>query len=298
MLLVAQSALAASMAARLVCLRFLIAGGPAANPLLLPACLAVALLSGGAVLMNRRRHRVLMGAIARNDSLRIEVDTDSLTGLANRRAFDAALAVALGHAVRTGTGLSLIVIDIDHFKAFNDSYGHVEGDRVLRTTGRTIQEVLEAGLLAYRIGGEELAVILPATPIVEAARHARLIQAAVGSMRRPHMRGIDGFLTVSIGVAEGFPAAAPLPAETLIEAADRALYEAKAAGRACVRLAAIAPAAPADRATDDDSVDGLDILLPNGSRLAINSRIRLATVGSILRMVSAAGSDAAGPETG
>ena len=292
-LLVVQATLAALVAGHLVWLQLLIRrGGTRDEPLLLSACLLVAAVSAAAFLMSRWRHGALRRSLAQNNALRIEADTDSLTGLANRRAFDNALGVVIAHAVRSGTGLSLIVIDIDHFKAFNDSYGHVEGDRVLRTTGRAIQEVLEAGTRAYRIGGEELAVILPATPIVAAARHARLIQAAVERLRRPHARGVGGILTVSIGVAEGFPAAAPLPPDTLIEAADRALYEAKSAGRACIRLAAIAPMTADGDVAAEDSIDGLDILLPNGSKLAINSRIRLATVGSILRMVSAGGPEA------
>ncbi len=281
-LLVAQAALAAFFAVRFVWLP----GIGAAMPLTLLACVVVALLSAGAVATSRRRQRALGRAIARSAALQIEADTDILTGLANRRAFNNALAASLAQSVRERQALSLLVIDIDHFKSFNDTYGHVEGDRALQATGAAIQDILSPGTRAYRISGEEMAVILPATSLLEAADRARLIQGAVEAMRRPHLRGVGGILTVSIGVAEGFPAEAPLPPDRLVEAADRALYDAKEAGRACVRLAAIAPQLPPPADPADDSVDGLHIVLPNGSRLAIDSRLRLSTVATILRMLS------------
>lgn len=281
-LLVAQAALAAFFAVRFAWFP----GSLVVDPLLLVGCAAVALLSTAAFVMSHWRQVALKRAIARTAMLQIEADTDILTGLANRRAFNNAIAASLARAVRERQSLSLIVIDIDHFKAFNDTYGHVEGDRALRAAAETIQAVMPPGARAYRIGGEEMAAILPATSLLEAAQQARLIQGAVEAMRRPHLRGVGGIVTVSIGVAEGFPAEAPLPPEILIEAADRALYEAKDAGRACVRLAAIAPQLPPEPDPADDSVDGLHIVLPNGSRLAINSRVRLSTVGSILQMMS------------
>ncbi len=289
-LLVAQAALAAFFAVRIAW----IAGIDARPPLLL-ASIAVASLSAASFAMNRRRQLALRRAIARSASLQVEADTDILTGLANRRAFNNSIAAALAHAVRERQALSLIVIDIDHFKAFNDTYGHVEGDRALQAAAGAIAAVVPAGTRAYRIGGEEMAVILPATTLLDAAQHARLIQGAVEAMRRPHLRGVGGILTVSIGVAEGFPAEAPLPPERLVEAADRALYDAKDAGRACVRLAAIAPQLPPPADPADDSVDGLHIVLPNGSRLAIDSRLRLSTVATILRMMSSPDA-AAAPE--
>ena len=287
-LLVAQAVLAACAAACLLWFGLLFPGDTLLHLLLPAACFAVALLSSIAFLTSHWRYGAMRRMAARNAALQIEADTDPLTGLGNRRAFTAAMQAAIARAVRERQGISLIVIDIDHFKLFNDSYGHVEGDRALLAVADAIQEVLEPGTRAYRIGGEEMAVVLPGLPIVEAARHAHLIQAAVEGLRRPNLRGVGGILTVSIGVAEGYPAEAPLPPDMLREAADRALYEAKDAGRACIRLAAIAARAPRASDAADDSVEGLDILLPNGSRLAINSRLRLATVSSILSMVSAA----------
>lgn len=289
MLLVAQAAVAGLVAMRLAWPGLRPRGANFADLLPLAACIAVAILSIASFMLGQRRSRTLKSAIARNETLQVEVDTDPLTGLGSRRSFDQAVEQAFGRARREARGVSLLVIDIDHFKAFNDSYGHVEGDRVLRATAQAIQEVL-AGDRAYRIGGEELAVVLFATPLAVAAQHARLILAALDAMRQPHRHGVGGIVTVSIGVAEGFPAATPLVPETLIAATDRALYEAKAAGRACVRLATIAPRSPSAQAQapdhDGECVEGLDILLPNGSRLAINSRLRLSTVRTILSMVS------------
>ena len=106
-------------------------------------------------------------------------------------------------------------------------------------------------------------------------------------MRQPHRHGVRGIVTVSAGVAGGFPAAAAMVTDTLIAAADRALYEAKAAGRACVRLASIRAGSPPGAPPDDgEYVDDLDIHLPDGSRLAINGRLLLSTVGSILSMLA------------
>ncbi len=158
--------------------------------------------------------------------------SDGLTGIANRRAFDQALAQEWARAQRDGTPLALLVIDIDHFKSFNDFYGHLAGDDCLRTLAGILRsEVHRMSDLPARYGGEEFVLLLPGTDLVGAkviaARiHARIAEAGLRNEIVP-----TGRLTVSIGIAAEEPGRRHDSAASLFAAADRALYAAKHWGR-------------------------------------------------------------------
>jgi len=156
--------------------------------------------------------------------------TDALTELSNRRHFDEALAREFNRSRRSQQPLSLLMIDIDHFKMLNDAYGHPEGDRYLRIISRTLADCASrAGDVAARYGGEEFAVILPGTTGEAALTVANKIRNAVAELglSSPTRRGI---VTVSIGVASTEQAATS-DATRLLADADAALYRAKQDGR-------------------------------------------------------------------
>jgi diguanylate cyclase (GGDEF)-like protein len=151
--------------------------------------------------------------------------TDALTGLKNRRKFDAEIDLEWRRATRSGTPVALLMIDADHFKSYNDTYGHQAGDQVLVGIAICISDaVRRAGDCAARFGGEEFAVLLPGLSNVEAFRLAETIRLKVEHWSE------DPVSTVSIGVASMIPAES-LDWSDLIEAADKALYAAKANGR-------------------------------------------------------------------
>jgi diguanylate cyclase (GGDEF)-like protein len=161
---------------------------------------------------------------------------DGLTGVANRRQFDESLANECRRLTRSGDGLALLMIDIDHFKQLNDALGHQKGDAYLCAVARTIAEAVSRSPdLVARYGGEEFAVLLPSTTFDGALALAERIRAAVEAMDLP-AAGPPGRLTISVGV--GFVGHADVPdAPSLLSMADRALYEAKRLGRNQVRLA-------------------------------------------------------------
>ena len=162
-----------------------------------------------------------------------EASTDGLTGLANRRHFDEFLSQQVASAVRYGTTLSLVTLDLDHFKRLNDRYGHPAGDDVLRAVARVLQEVARDTDLVARHGGEELALVLPQTDEVGAMAVAGRCADAIRRAEIQH----DGQalrVTASFGVAT-FNQAVHRTADGLLEAADRAVYAAKRAGRDTVR---------------------------------------------------------------
>lgn len=166
--------------------------------------------------------------------------TDGLTGVANRGRFDETLDQEWRRSMRSGETVALLLIDADHFKSYNDRYGHQAGDTCLKALARTIAEQIRRPHdLAARYGGEEFAVILPATSLDGALDVAERIRAAVEKLDIPHEANADGVTTVSIGVAAAMPTADIAP-DGLIEAADAALYSAKRDGRNRVQ-AAIAP---------------------------------------------------------
>lgn len=158
---------------------------------------------------------------------------DGLTGLANRRAFDERLAAELSRTRREHVALSLLLIDVDHFKPYNDLYGHLAGDDSLRAVSAVTRRIAthRGGDFAARYGGEEFAVLLPNTPAAGAAQVAERLREAIGELQLPHAASPDGRVTVSIGVAELSPGDNITTAEGMIHRADQALYAAKQHGR-------------------------------------------------------------------
>jgi diguanylate cyclase (GGDEF)-like protein len=167
-----------------------------------------------------------------NAELQDSVHRDALTGLSSRSAFQEALATHWESHGRSGRPLSLLMVDVDHFKSFNDRYGHLRGDEALRVVARCLRAGLgRQGDLAARYGGEEFALILPNTSTEGAIRVAQRIRRLMAEAAVPHLDSSVGQrLTVSIGVATAFPDPYGDPAQ-LVAAADLALYDVKNSGR-------------------------------------------------------------------
>jgi diguanylate cyclase (GGDEF)-like protein len=184
----------------------------------------------------KKRERELMDITARlsavNQELRRLSSQDGLTGLSNRRLFDSTLDREWRRARRSGQPLALMMIDIDHFKKYNDHYGHLAGDDCLRQVARIISESLErAGDMAARYGGEEFVGLMPGTDAEGAAELAEQVRAKTARAALPHAASpISRVVTVSVGVAAVVPDPKLAPAQ-LVEAADQALYQAKEQGR-------------------------------------------------------------------
>lgn len=233
--------------------------------------LAIALIGWRLTAAMRLRSRAECSLVSAREELldanrRLEVlaTQDQLTGLANRRRFDEVLEREARRAAREGTPLSLLLIDLDYFKGYNDAYGHVAGDACLQAVCSALaQAVQRPGDMAARYGGEELAVVLPNTDEAGALQVAERLRARIEGLGLEHRISRFGHVTASIGVATAqgdvavaaqgtasdtptgtppgtapgtTPAAVnPEAAVALVEAADRALYRAKAAGRNCVQ---------------------------------------------------------------
>jgi diguanylate cyclase (GGDEF)-like protein len=184
-----------------------------------------------------RRTRVLVDALAdsnekltfANEQLRRHARTDALTGLDNRRGFDEQLSRRLLLMHETGQPLALLLMDVDHFKRFNDTYGHQAGDRGLQVVAELLLGSIKGlDAVAARYGGEEFAVLLQGAPARQPAVFAETLRKRVSELSLPTEDGRAAQLTVSIGVA----IASPHETETsLIANADRRLYQAKADGR-------------------------------------------------------------------
>ena len=166
---------------------------------------------------------------------------DGLTGIANRRFFDERLEVEWKRAFREKTSLSLIIADIDFFKAFNDTNGHLAGDDCLKKVAKVLQGSLRRPTdLVARYGGEEFVALLPNTGFEGALRLAKAMRLRVRSLAIAHPdSSVGDHITVSLGVAATVPRVNALHTE-LIEAADSALYEAKREGRDCIRTSSVA----------------------------------------------------------
>jgi diguanylate cyclase (GGDEF)-like protein len=169
-----------------------------------------------------------------NEHLEELASLDGLTGLANRRAFDRQIEHDWQRACEHHEPVALMMIDIDHFKLFNDRYGHVAGDTCLRAVGETLSLVtLEEAVMVARYGGEEFALLLPGLDIERASTLANEARQAIEDLCISHSESPCGHVTVSIGVESVMPDRYQEPA-ALIEAADTALYEAKRRGRNAV----------------------------------------------------------------
>jgi diguanylate cyclase len=166
----------------------------------------------------------------RLEAAQIEAMTDALSNLPNRKAFDTALKRALSESDETGAPVCLAMFDIDHFKAFNDTWGHQTGDQVIRYVASVLSRVATAPYVAARYGGEEFAIILPGETAEHAVAIVDAVRAEIGS-RSLKRRSTDddlGAVTVSIGAAQRRRGES---AATLIERTDAALYDAKRNGR-------------------------------------------------------------------
>jgi diguanylate cyclase (GGDEF)-like protein/PAS domain S-box-containing protein len=157
---------------------------------------------------------------------------DGLTGLSNRRLFDEAMQTELLRAARDGRPLSLMLIDVDHFKQFNDRYGHPAGDDCLRAVAQALREVLcRPGDLVARYGGEEFAVLLPNTAEAGAAAVVQRLVGTVRGLKIAHDNSRALIVTISAGVTTFFPGRDPAEPKELIKLADAKLYQAKRTGR-------------------------------------------------------------------
>ena len=178
----------------------------------------------------RVRNHITMKAQA--DELNRLASTDPLTGLANRRAFTAALELEWRRAHRSGHSLALLMLDLDYFKQFNDCYGHPAGDACLQATARILAlSARRPGEMAARYGGEEFVILLPDVDGRGGEAVAEGVRLALWALEMPHeMSPLGGIVTGSIGVASVVPKDGAVAA-SLIAAADAALYQAKQSGR-------------------------------------------------------------------
>jgi diguanylate cyclase len=164
------------------------------------------------------------------EAIRAESLTDPLTGLGNRKYFDRSIEVAVQEALENGEPLSLLMFDIDHFKSFNDSYGHLTGDQVLRLVGMSLRQTIKGQDITARYGGEEFAVVLPNTGLRQALTVADHIRRAIMAkeLKKKSTGEILGRVTISVGVSM---LKAGDDTDSLIERADACLYAAKRNGR-------------------------------------------------------------------
>jgi two-component system, chemotaxis family, response regulator WspR len=177
----------------------------------------------------RDRHQV---------QLEFQAGHDTLTGVSRRRVFTHALRQEWRRAARHAAPVSVMMLDVDNFHAYNEAYGHLAGDECLRRVAESLQKGLHRqGDAMARFGGEEFAVLLPETDLAGAIAVAEVLRAGVEALAIPHSGSpVASVVTVSVGVASQVPAHDMAP-ETLLQSADEALYTAKAAGRNRVRSA-------------------------------------------------------------
>ncbi|MDQ3997189.1 MAG: sensor domain-containing diguanylate cyclase [Gemmatimonadota bacterium] len=233
--------------------RFAGAGSIAVVPIgrddTLIGCLVIAGAEEASITDEEARNVGLLGAIAATgleivweiEEVNRRAETDPLTGLANRRRFDESLQRELSHSDRFGHPVSLVLVDIDHFKAVNDSHGHEAGDAVLRTISRMLADGVRAVDLCARFGGEELAILLPQTTAAGAFELADRLRRRIAG-RPIRYNDAEIAVTASFGVAS-YPDVVRNRGG-LFQAADAALYRAKHAGRNRVKLADTSITAP------------------------------------------------------
>jgi diguanylate cyclase (GGDEF)-like protein len=170
-----------------------------------------------------------LGNLKLQEALRHQAIRDPLTGLFNRRFMLETLERELYRMQRKGSSLCVIMLDLDHFKKFNDTFGHAAGDAVLSALGRMLLAHVRKEDVACRYGGEEFTVILPETSQETAYERAEEMRQSVHGLHLEHLGQSLGSITISLGVA-AYPQHGEDP-ETLLRAADKALYQAKHAGR-------------------------------------------------------------------
>ncbi len=169
--------------------------------------------------------------IATNDRLTVMASIDMLSGLANRRGFQSRLDFEWMKALQHKSELALLMIDVDHFKRFNDTYGHPEGDACLSRLGETLAGLAaDTNGFAGRYGGEEFYLVLPNSGASRALEIGEMVRAAVQNLALPHANSGHRIVTVSVGVASTVPNDVLQPSD-LVEAADAGLYIAKRSGR-------------------------------------------------------------------
>jgi diguanylate cyclase (GGDEF)-like protein len=173
----------------------------------------------------RANNRQLSESVQRSKNLEREANTDALTGLLNRRWLENSVPRFVARHLHAQKPLSVLLLDIDYFKRFNDEHGHAVGDQVLALVAQTVEKCLRPTDLAARYGGEELLVILPETPLEGARIAAERVRASISSAKLPNL---DRSITISIGAA---CLAAGEGAEVLLKRADERLYLAKERGR-------------------------------------------------------------------
>lgn len=178
-----------------------------------------------------------------SDTLRSIASLDGLTGVANRRMFNEQLELGWRQCLRDQVALSVIMIDVDYFKRYNDRYGHLQGDTCLQAVAKALDAVIKRPYdLLARYGGEEFACVLPNTSLQDAVQIAESMLASVHALQIEHLDSeIGQLVTISMGVAAMTPSK-NTAAETLLEQADKQLYQAKQAGRAQVSFCSLATA--------------------------------------------------------
>lgn len=189
---------------------------------------------------NSRLHKQLALATEQLTEMRFNLDAinkesqiDPLTEVGNRKFFDHELKRTMDEAIEAKAPLTLLMVDIDHFKKFNDTYGHQVGDQVLRLVARTLVENLKGQDIIARYGGEEFCIVLPQTTVADAEKLANALRGRLGAkqLKRRSTNETLGSVTVSIGAAQ---LCSNETSESLIGRADAALYKAKQTGRNCV----------------------------------------------------------------
>lgn len=197
-------------------------------------CLLAVFSAFGLIVLSQLRQKMMISRQLRraHQAMQEMALTDSLTGLGNRRRLDAALADEIRLAQRNGSWISLIMIDVDYFKRYNDRYGHASGDDCLSAVGGAIQQAVKRpGDLAVRYGGEEFTVLLPNTDSTGAAQVAEDILRAIRSLNIEHAEHPLGKVTASAGIATRQPGIEDVTPTSLLKSADACLYSAKQNGR-------------------------------------------------------------------
>jgi diguanylate cyclase (GGDEF)-like protein len=185
----------------------------------------------------------------RNRALSALISLDGLTGIANRRSFDGALSRAWDRSKRSHSALGVLMIDVDHFKRYNDTHGHQSGDEILRRVAGAVQAaVLRPDDIAARYGGEEFAIVLPLAEGEASRVVGERVRHGVRALAIPYPEAPTGIVTVSVGVASTRPAESGIGPSQLLASADQALYQAKREGRDRVCMA------PLERSIPDPAI--------------------------------------------